>query len=305
MGDEAKARAGESPTVQVSPVDVDALARGVDPALAASIGRPRRRRGRAVRTRCATADGIARGAQARRRRRARRRARRDDLRATARARLSRRRRSLATGRVGARRLRAPELTAGRAAATADDRAASPSVLALVDAAARHRAAGPRCRGSTTWSRASSKAASATASTSRCAAHSDETRALLDRLLRIADAVARHRRAAPTTSCTTTSRHTTCCRRRRAHHRRRRLGGRDERRRGLRSRHARVLHLRLRRARRVARRPRPIAPTRARSRSTPRTWCCARSTGRCATTDDVTIQWCLDLGTALLDAVGAG
>ena len=83
-------------------------------------------------------------------------------------------------------------------------------------------------------------------------------------------------------------------------------GTTTRRRGLRPRHPRALHLRVRRARRVARRRgRALRPMPRASRCMPRTWCCARSSWSLRNADDFTIRWWLDLGTALLDAVGAG
>ena len=234
----------------------------------------------------------ARGAEARDRRRPRPRARRDD-RATY---------------CAARGYPAPAIAAHRACSTAaatsssellpGEPMAQPTTAHVAAGASRSSSSqrdvglpGRDRRGSTTWSRASIEGPrSATASTRRMRAHSDETRALLDRLCA-------HRRRRT--------------RRRRADRRRRAL-------RLLAAQHARstataspasstgraattgdaafdlvtlrVLHVRLARPRRVARRGAPIAPTRARSRCTPRTWCCARSTGRCATTTAIAVEW---------------
>ena len=160
-----------------------------------------------------------------------------------------------------RRLHPLGTAAGRADTTDDDRA-RPRRARARDVQRGIGSAEPIPLGSTTWSPASSKAASATASTSRCRTHSDETRALLDRLLRIAGAADDFEVPTDDIVHFDLSHCERAVGRRRGHHGRHRLGGHDDGRRGLRSRHARALHLRAGRARRVARRRPPIAPTRA-------------------------------------------
>ena len=166
---------------------------------------------------------------------------------------------------------------------------SEQVIALVDLQRGIGSARAVRRGSTTWSRVSPKAATATASTRRWPTHSPTTRALLDRLRRDRRRTRRRRRAD---------------RRRRAH--------------GPLTvnmlvdgdaitgvidwegsttgdaafdlvTHALYTYDPTLRATLARRRTRSYR-SRARCRSTPRTWCCARSTGRSATTASPRCEW---------------
>ena len=260
------AREAKAPVASLQPCDVSRCGRSTT-SLAASIGaaarRPaRRRRGRAARTRSATGDGT----------RAVSSSTGGDLdferAATTCARLRRTRLSGAGDRAHRARRRRPTTSL----IGADCRARRRDRLTIAHVPRGARARRPRSaasdlpgrsRGSTTWSPASSTAASATASTSRC--RRTPTRrehcsvACCGSPTRPTTSTCR-----PTTSCTSTSRTRNMLSvDGDGDHGRHRLGGHDDGRRGLRSRHARVLHATSRsRATRCSTRPRDRTDPRA-------------------------------------------
>ena len=203
-------------------------------------------------------------------------------------------------------LRAPGTHAGRAIGAADTGTRPHRVGAHRRCNATSGVRRARAVGRRHGRERASTAASATASTTAMTEHSDETRAMLDRLRRIADAAHaastcrdRRRRALRLLAVQR-------ARRRRPHHRRRRLGRRDERRRRVRSRHARRrTPYDYTRPRRAARRRGAVDRPR-RARAVRRAH--GAAPGRLVApqhSEDFEVAWFLGIGADLLAAVGAG